>query len=671
MRDRSLVLLFAGVLLATIAAVGSGDAGGRAARLEAGAPGVAMDDGWLVVALPLENAASIDVSRVVITDITIPGWALVRPAAMPLEVGQIAGRSKAVLQLAFERTRPRPVDPGVLRLRGTFMIGRQLRGFRLTQAIPEPQPTEGSRDARRFVVPLHRVEGGNFPPQHAGVRPEEIDETDLRPVPEGKRGREAETPPPPVELRGMAVREPTGGAAGAPGLENPIVFVRAGSYENTSDIPDPSGASVDLYSASGVPQERVVLLGGNLYTLLSTDGGASFTMLDPTTIFPPIPLDDMPEDIGMCCDTNVIYVPSINRFVWTILTRGSEIAKNEEGDPINGYNRVRVAFASPQQVIASGGTAWSYWDMTTKLFGFGKPVFLDHPDVSFTNSYLHVSIQALNGGGLFVTRVPLSNLVSGSTINIEATDAADGLNPLGGRLAHEVPDAAYWFGHVHTGHLQIFEWLDDSTRYGWVTCEVTPWANADYVSLTPDGTNWLVANTSSVRGATFKGTYKQTVGDLTIRGRQLVIAWGAARDATFPQPYVRVAVVTKATVEGPVPFPEPLWSVENGPHIWNPDFAFHHGQLSTNTDGETGVSVAAGGGGDQATAVTGFLGESPLFYMNVSARSLDRWGDYTAIRRHSPDGRLFSVSDYALLLNSDPKKGPTAVHQYRLFGRTF
>ena len=62
---------------------------------------------------------------------------------------------------------------------------------------------------------------------------------------------------------------------------------------------------------SGADSERdVVMMSGNWYCDVSNDGGATWKRLDPTTIFP--------ETLGggFCCDQMVVYVPSIDRFIW-------------------------------------------------------------------------------------------------------------------------------------------------------------------------------------------------------------------------------------------------------------------------------------------------------------------------------------------------------------------
>jgi hypothetical protein len=59
---------------------------------------------------------------------------------------------------------------------------------------------------------------------------------------------------------------------------------------------------------------------------------------------------------------------------------------------------------------------------------------------------------------------------------------------------------------------------------------------------------------------------------------------------------------------------------------------------------------------------------STLYAIGVSNASLDRYGDYTAIRPHWPNTKLFSVSDY--FLQESPFSGLQIRHQYRLFGRS-
>jgi hypothetical protein len=637
-------------------AVGASTVGGAAPQIGSSEPGVATDANDLFVALPLVNQGTSPLSDVRILYASLRVHDLLTPM-LPLVVGDVPAGEKVVLQLAFRPRRPARREEFELTLYGTHRVqGRfwsHWKLFRVVQRVSLPQPDEGERIAAEAVVEARTVDGADFPPTL--MEPPAAEEPEGLPLPTG--GVVAASRPDNPGVGVVARARP-----GLPGVAaaDDVVFVRGTDEFLTGNdtkggFPwDPSGASVDLQKG-----ERVVFLTGNLYALLSTDGGGTFTHLDPTTIFGNLPPDGLPEDQGLCCDMNLIYVPSIDRFVWVMLTKGSKVGGSDE-KPINAFNRLRVASASPAQVLSSGGTSWTYWDMTTALFRGGKTAFLDYPDVSFTDSYLHISVVRPDIGGFFVIRVPLADVQFGGTVHIEYTNPSDGKVAAGARLAHDSPDAAYWFGHVMTWKVRAFEWLDGSPSYSWRTLKVKPWPDADYTSLVPFGTNWIQADSSAIRGATFRGEVKLGGGV----ARSLLVAWNGARGGGFPQPHVRLLPVVKVEVGGFV-----QWAAGSESQIWNPAFAFHHAHLATNSNGEVGVSVGVGGGksGD-ATPVAGFVGDPSLFAIGVSNWSLPAYGDYTAIRPHSPNTKLFSVSDYfikrAVLPNIQVH------HQYRLFGRS-
>jgi hypothetical protein len=668
--------LVAAIALTSIGAAGSFARGFRSSvDLGSGEPGVALDGGELLIALPFLNRGTRSASDVRLEAVSLRAHDLLAPETLPLALGDLDGGEKRVLQLAFSPTGPSARGPYRLILRGTHRVegrwGTTRRSFVVRRSIPKPLPDEGVSRTRRAVVSPRTVEGANFPP--AAVESRIGEEPDALPLPERRDVGIPEPRNPSVGLFEVpsVLSAGPGTIAGAVGDE--VLFVRAGAepltFEDTKGgIPwDPSGGSIDLN-----PRHRIVFLTGNLYALLSTDGGATFTHLDPTTVFGYIPLDGMPPDEGFCCDMNLLYVPSIDRFVWVLLTHGFPIdfKPDKDGNPvaIRGYNRLRVASASPAQVLASGGTAWTYWDMTTALFGFPKEAFLDYPDVSFTDSFLHVSVVRPDMDGFFVIRVPLADVQSGGTINISYTNPVHGKSAVGARLAHDTEDGAYWFGHVATTKVRIFEWLDGSNGYSWRSLNVDPWCNESSTqpwcnqgnaSIAPNGVNWIEANSSAIRGATYQG--KATLGGGV--ARFFLVAWNGARGGGFPQPHVRLLPITKLEVGGST-----TWGAGTESQIWNPDFAFHHAHLATNANGEVGVSLGAGGGGSHASPVAGFAFDSTLYVTGVSTESIARYGDYTAIRPHRPNTKLFLVTDYFLV--GSAAGGFTVNHQYRLFGRS-
>ena len=87
---------------------------------------------------------------------------------------------------------------------------------------------------------------------------------------------------------------------------------------------------------SGGTSNGVIFVSANKRAAYSTNGGSSFTSLDPTTIFP----NDV---VGFCCDQIVHYAPSIDRFICSL-----------QGKSTGGY---RLAEARPADIISSGGKA--------------------------------------------------------------------------------------------------------------------------------------------------------------------------------------------------------------------------------------------------------------------------------------------------------------------------
>src|SRR4029077_17309726 len=139
----------------------------------------------------------------------------------------------------------------------------------------------------------------------------------------------------------------------------------------------------------------VVFMTSNWFAAYSTDSGVTFKRLNPTTVFPN-------DAVGFCCDQIVQYVPSIDRFIW--LLQG------------NGY---RLASASPADIINSGGTAWTYWNLTPDIFGQPAGSF-DFPDLSVGNNFLYINWDA--SGNRQVARTSFAGSQASGTIEIDYTD---------------------------------------------------------------------------------------------------------------------------------------------------------------------------------------------------------------------------------------------------------
>src|SRR4029450_12597633 len=128
---------------------------------------------------------------------------------------------------------------------------------------------------------------------------------------------------------------------------------------------------------SGAKGGDVVLMSGNLWLKLSTDGGKTFTELDFTKIFA-----EEKTYGGWAGDQVIHYVPFIDCFVLYVQSKHKGTNPNK--------NVVKVAFASPDDLKKHKGAKaawWRQWDFTSDDFGLGDR-WMDFPDLTYDDKYL-------------------------------------------------------------------------------------------------------------------------------------------------------------------------------------------------------------------------------------------------------------------------------------------
>lgn len=419
---------------------------------------------------------------------------------------------------------------------------------------------------------------------------------------------------------GVSVMSPLAGNAGA-GVDFPVItsFLSASAFSGSP--PDMSGAS------SG----NVVLVSGNTFAAFSKDGGLTFTRLDPTTIFPSRPtLDSLGKQLdgGLCCDQVILYVPQIDRFIWLMqFWRGSG----------GGPNMLRIAAASPAQIVSSNGSAWTYWDLRSSTFGMGNN-WMDYPDLSVGQNFLYGSVDQV-GAGLLVFRIPLAQIRDSTGINIGYTNPSNSARAYGGHLAQVTGDEIFWAGHNSTSQMVVYSLREDSNTYFWRNVNINSWPNTDYTSITPGGIDWLQMS-NGFPGAGVIGA--------TRSGNDLWFAWMAARGGGFAHPHIQMVHLNRAN----------NFSLVEQVQIWNGSFAFAYPALSTNVGGEIGLSLAYGGGGTlHANHAVGYWGDFVVYPPRSSDASQGRWGDYVAIRPVGSDPSQFAAVGFTLKTRQPPQSG--------------
>lgn len=486
------------------------------------------------------------------------------------------------------------------------------------------------RDAGSSTARPHKVKGGKFPPYE---RPRDL-------VPNSDKPYEPPKGPMIGDMRphnqGVNLKKIDLDSNGNP-LNQGGAAVTFYKYGETGTGP---GAVPDV---SGAANRNVVMLTYNFAMELSTDSGRTYTVLDPTTVFPSGPVNDAAGNnisAGFCCDQVVQYVPSIDRFIWFM-----QFCGNGAGC-LQGSNIIRVAAASTNEVISSGGTAWTYWDISSTQVGSTAGA-LDFPDMSVGTNSLYLSADAV-GMGLIVMRLPLAEIQAGSGFTFWYTQASDGQNAYGGHIAQNTGNEVYWAGHVNTSKLRIFSWKEGENTYAWRDRDINSY-NSGMSSATPGGVDWLTGSNG------FPGNAVQAI---TRKGNEVWFAWNSNAGGGFPNAYIPVVKVRNTD-----------YAVTEQSAIWNPDYAFAYPCFATNSEGEVGVSLGWGGKTTEAHHAAGFMGDFVVYYPRLSTGSFSRYGDYVSIRRFSGNGALFSAFGYSTQTSPPPAGGLFQDVHYILFGR--
>jgi hypothetical protein len=424
--------------------------------------------------------------------------------------------------------------------------------------------------------------------------------------------------------------------AGGPdprGNQDPVVFHAyrpAGTLDkDVRNAADMSGAATEA---------DVVMLSGNWYCDVSTDGGGTWRRLDPTTIFPNTLAG------GFCCDQVITYVPSVDRFVW-FLQYGADGA---------GQGAFRLACASTDSV-RTDPTAWTYWDFVAGDFGYPTSG-MDYPDLAFSSRFLFLSTDVFDPEGRLVVRIPLEELQAAGAIGFEYTDPARSTSVWGGHLVQQTRSQAVWAGHRHNSELEIFTMPDGGNTYSSFTVPVLAWPNEQHNSFGPDGHNWLNKLQEfpnfAVTGAVERDNGRVMLAWTASNGR------GSARGFDFPNSHARVVEVDLAARR-----------VVGELQVWNPDYAFAYPVLAVNARDQVGIMLGFGGTNHHANCAMGIIGDFVVWYRDDSSRTVERFGDYLTSRPAQRHHSRFGAWGYFVMKRSSFPDSCTYHPFYACYGR--
>jgi len=587
----------------------------------------------LATAILIVNDGAGRAEDVQIDSVILSGATLTAPASLPVGLGSIAPDGSSTLIANFTDPLAGPDASYEVIVAGTYKEHGGRSKFVVKESVRTSPDSPGSSVASTGVTAVQIVNGAHFPPQKPCC-PDEMNE--------GQRARTVPDGPfrPLTPSQESAVQPAPHGSGGSASISFPV---NSPVGISSSTVAEPSGAS-----GGGVVFETE-----NWFASYSIDGGSTFTKLDPTTIFPQ-------SDGGFCCDQVVQYAPSIDRFIWVLQYGQSKLPTDTTTN--NGPNRYRVAYASPATVKSSGGTSWTYFDLTsTTLIGTNNNTWLDYPDTAVGSNSFYLSADDVNNGGHVVVRVSLSDIQSSSTINFSYTKPSDSAVAYGGHLCQNTGNEVFWAGHNSNSSIRIFNWPESSNTYNWNGISVGSWPQTNssnlMTSTTPDSQDWL-NKLSGFPGNAVLGIARGSVGRDSKQGNYLYFAWTGAIGSGFKQPQVQWIALDRNN----------SFALVSQQQVWNSAYAFAYPAFGVNSQNEIGMSLEWGGGGNYENHVAGFWGDYVVYATTNSSIGTKRFGDYVTIRQNSADTSKFDAFGYGLDATTPPGGTTVYVHN-NIFSR--
>lgn len=364
-------------------------------------------------------------------------------------------------------------------------------------------------------------------PQKASVKvPAKTGGSGFTPLPQPVEGPEQGSGPP---IPTGQIR-PASTVGGQSGLGGDLHGSSSQSSPSARIAGDPltffRSADVGVPPRTASPQEPTTAEGGNVvwYTgnssvALSTNAGRTFTTFNPSTILPD-------SGLPFCCDQLVSYSPQVNLFVWVMqywCGAGSTTpATNNCKTAGTASNRIRIAVASPQGLIAnasSPGAAWTYWDITPQTFGQPAGAWFDRSDLGLNIWNMQWTVDVLRGNSgvsSILARISLNALAARGSISIgyitdgnQRMTVAQGLNTT----------RTYYVGTNSLSQQRIWSWDAFSGTLFRHDVDHSTVPNINAAAPGTDGSDWYDRY----------GIFPGAIESATVSGNTLYTAQGTGR----------------------------------------------------------------------------------------------------------------------------------------------
>jgi hypothetical protein len=413
------------------------------------------------------------------------------------------------------------------------------------------------------------------------------------------------------------------------------------------------------------PNGSAVMYTTNNADGISTDGGYTFTYLNPATAFGAA---SSPAG-GFCCDQVVTYVPQVKRFVWILQywIPGEPAKKNARG-----VNLIRVATATLHDFVSSRGTRWRLYDFSPNDFGLVRArkgqIEFDRPHVAFTRNNVYITVDdfrsATDFRGTVLWRINVRAFGRGSIgyQYIELPKASSKVRPAQDASSRDT--VQYFAGEASTSRLNIYKWSDQANPITEYDMDVASIADRATDSRDPAGLNWM-------------DRYGKQAGNVVTgakTGNTLLFGWMFGREANV----IRNGKKQTVTLHDQPGAGFVVINSDRDPpkKVAGESIAYKHiaaalPLLRANTNGETALSFMYGGHTLYPSHAVGFLIDYAVaMTVRGQATSIepDYGGDYVGLT-NVPGTQCFAAAGSATKTNTTRTESYIDPH-YIFFGRT-
>jgi hypothetical protein len=392
-----------------------------------------------------------------------------------------------------------------------------------------------------------------------------------------------------------------------------------------------------LNSPSVADNGKLVFATYNYYAALSTDYGATWGFIDPSSL--PVSVPDGDHN-GFCCDQDVLYDSTLDMMFWVL-----RYSPDAEG------NNLKLVVSRGQAGLASH--SWYFYTLIPPASPPGlcstydDADWFDDPHLTTTDNYLYLITNIYDGSNNFKCSVSLRMLLDelslGSELNYEFYSDS-GFNFTG---AQGGTDTLYFARHVSNTMLRVYVWPESSDA-----------ASVQPYDLSHDDYLTGVTYDCTVFGTTVNpcGLDDDRVRTGWVRRDldQLGFMWdapqGTDQKGSKPFPYVRTLVIDI-----------PGMTVLDDDWAWSSEGAYFLPSAGVNGRGHVGGSVAFAGGTtsarhpschvwlyDEDTGSNWTFGDITNVTAATNDPPADAWGDFFRTRMSGFNPFQFIGTCYAI-----------------------